>query len=720
MGHTKDHALIALAFAATLAIGIRPAPLYAGCPGCGGKLLAPRIENPSPPEFRSALPSLPAAPAETTAPLAQNDSRGKISVAPVFSLLEACPSDAAQVGSRDAPSETEYLKFADSTSDTFGRRLDPALRARLDTVLSASEGPGFTNATGVLLAAQRSSFAAVYVLAKGADRFPRDPVLANDLGVALKAVGEYGMAAQALLYAARIAPDRPIILTNLGFLAIAMRDASYAYSAFTRAIKADPREPHALAGLAILAECGKKHPEAAQLFRSALKREFLPMAAVGMDAAMASITSEEIDQDREQAGALSRVAPAARARALNVPLPPIPSEWSGVAPAYEQVKEYDAENQRRINVLARDFQEQRERATREAGESFSSGVARFERWPDKQLFALGELARICAQRLQDLGEIYHRDSDNILAAARTQSSAFRKRWREEQRHEEEIVVARNRETALCAQRDNRCREAVSRKYAPLITGARAQVCKPQAEAGAAAYSRLYPAWKSYWSHGVQEIQAYYARSDPYLRQLDPAWDAAANTWREMSIRTDLGNLLVDSIDPLWNERDALAADFMSTEYQVYCPQPAPAKSPPPARLTIASEPSQPACRARWEVELGVARMRADCRKVSIAYEPGPLSDLIGKSVLGWVHDSITIVANPRTGTNDILGAGAWRNYITIGEHYYDCGSGSASGVRLVLDASARSAHLPAQMAMVSDIPISVGTPLRYTPLPEIP
>ncbi len=112
-------------------------------------------------------------------------------------------------------------------------------------------------------------------------------------------------------------------------------------------------------------------------------------------------------------------------------------------------------------------------------------------------------------------------------------------------------------------------------------------------------------------------------------------------------------------------------------------------------------------------------MRADCRNLSIAYEPGPLSDLIGKSVLGWVHDSITVVANPQAGARDILGAGAWRNYVIIGEHYYDYGGASAAGVRLVLEA-ARSAHLPPQMAMVSDIPVSVGTPLRYTPLPELP
>lgn len=718
MGQTRNHHPIALAAAILLAVSMSPARLSAGCPGCGEKLFAPRTGAPPPtPEFRSALPMLPAAAAGTTGPLAENSS--KIPVAPVFSLLEACPTDAPQVGSRETLDEAQYLNFAQSVGDTFGRRLDPDLRTRLDKLISFSE-PGLANAMGILLTAQRSSFAAVYVLAKGAERSPRDPVMANDLGVALKALGEYSQAASALLYAARIAPGRPIVLTNLGFLAIAMRDASYARSAFTRALKADPDEPHAMAGMAMLSECRREHPEAARTFRTALSREFFPMAAVGMEAAMASMTSEEVDQDHEQAGALSHAALPARGRALNVPLPPIPREWSGVQPAYDRVKKYDAENQRRISILAREFQEQRERATNEAGESFSSGVVLLERWPDKQLFALGNLARICSQRLQDLAEIYHHNSGDILSAAHAQSSVFRTRWRDEQRREEEIVVERNRETARCEQHDSQCREALSRKYAPLIASARAQVCKPQAGAGAAAYSRLYPAWKDYWSHGAQEIQAYYARSEPYLRQLDPAWGAAANTWREISIRTDLGNLLVDSIDPIWNARDALVADFMSTEYQVYCPQSPAGVSPQAPTLTVVPEPSQPECRTRWEVELGAARMRADCRKLSFAYEAGPLADLIGKSVLDWVRDSITIVANPRAASSDILGAGAWRNYVIIGEHYYDYGSAAPSGVRLMLDSSVKSAHLPDQMAMVSDIPVSVGTPLRYTPLPEVP
>lgn len=656
--------------------------------------------------------------ARPAAVLAGNNSQVPLPVAPVFSLLEACPTESPSLGSRQAPGDAAYADFVRATSHTFGGRLDPDLRARLDKMLSSSERPGLANEIGVMLAAQRSIFAAVYVLAKGAQGSPRDAVLANDLGVALKGLGDYGEAAQALLYAGRIAPDRPVILTNLGFLAIAMRDGSYAQSALNRAIKADPSEPHALAGLAMLAECRKDHAEAAKMFRESLRVEFFPMAAVGMQAALSSMTSEEIDQDGQEAGALSRPASPAAGRVLNVPPPPIGPAWADVGPSYDRVKDYDADNQRRIHQLAFQFQEERQRAAHEAGESFSSGVMLLERWPDKQLFALGNLARTCTQRLQDLSEIYHREAEGILSASGARSSGFRQQWRVEQQREEQIVVERNRESAGCG-RDNECRASVGRKYAPRIADARAQVCKPQAAAGAAAYSRLYPAWKNYWSHGAQEIQAYYARSEPYLRQLDPQWAAAANTWREISIRTELGNLLVDSIDPLWNARDALVADFMSTEYQVYCPQPAAKKSATAQpSLSIAPEPPNPACRSRWEVSLGVARMRADCRKLSFAYEAGPLSDLIGKSVLGWVHDSLTIIANPHAGPNDVLGAGTWRNYVTIGEHYFDCGS--TSGVRLVLDPASRSANLPSQMTMVSDIPMAIDTPLKYMPLPEIP
>lgn len=312
--------------------------------------------------------------ARPAAVLAGNNSQVPLPVAPVFSLLEACPTESPSLGSRQAPGDAAYADFVRATSHTFGGRLDPDLRARLDKMLSSSERPGLANEIGVMLAAQRSIFAAVYVLAKGAQGSPRDAVLANDLGVALKGLGDYGEAAQALLYAGRIAPDRPVILTNLGFLAIAMRDGSYAQSALNRAIKADPSEPHALAGLAMLAECRKDHAEAAKMFRESLRVEFFPMAAVGMQAALSSMTSEEIDQDGQEAGALSRPASPAAGRVLNVPPPPIGPAWADVGPSYDRVKDYDADNQRRIHQLAFQFQEERQRAAHEAGESFSSGV----------------------------------------------------------------------------------------------------------------------------------------------------------------------------------------------------------------------------------------------------------------------------------------------------------------------------------------------------------
>lgn len=659
--------------------------------------------------------------ADESAGDAQNPGWRSPAETPVFSLLEACPTGGATLGNQTPPDQTAYLAFARNMSETSGRRLAPDFRAVVDRMLASARSADFANELGMVLIAHKSGFAAVYVLARGAERAPRDAVIANDLGVALKVTGDYDLAAQAMLYAAHLAPAKPVVLTNLGFLAVAMGDRGYADDAFREANRLDPSEPHALAGLGMMAECRNDHVGAAKFFRAALRREFVPMAATGLQAAEASMSGEEVAAQRE-ADAAANFAAAARAHGLAIPTPPLPRQWQAVPAAFDAVRAYDAANQQRIVALGRDFQDARERTMRAAAPTSAGGVTLFERLPDKELFELGNLARVYGWRLQELAEDYHRQERQILKDGGAQAAAFHAQWRAEQQHEEEIVLERNRETGRCGRRDNRCKAAVAKRYAPVIAHLREQVCKPQAAAGAAAYARFYPAWNRYWTQGVRELDEYYARSAPYLRALDPDWSAAANIWREIWIRSDVGNLLVDSIDPLWNSRDALMTDFVSTEFQIYCPQSAAAtQSAPRAQtLTAAPEPPDSGCASRWDVDLGVARMRADCRRISFAYERGPFAALIGKTTQNWLHESVTILANPRVGRSDVLGAGAWRNYLTIGDHFVDYGSASPSGVRLVLDPAASSARLPAQMSAVSDVPVSVGTPLRYTPLPEIP
>lgn len=173
-----------------------------------------------------------------------------------------CPETDGIKGLPDkAPTREEYLSLLKEVNGHYAKKLSPAARSEIDSILAKASTPVEAADAGAALMLKGAGSASVYSVSKGALNAPEDIITANNLGVALEGMYDVKRALRALLYAKGARPQSALVEINIAYLYFNIGDMKAAKEHFKKAESLDPAA-HSNLGLGLIAYCEDRYPDA--------------------------------------------------------------------------------------------------------------------------------------------------------------------------------------------------------------------------------------------------------------------------------------------------------------------------------------------------------------------------------------------------------------------------------------------------------------------------